>query len=268
MTINGETEKEKKTMARNAVKVLQDKGNTAHILIKGTTTATINAIRRTAMSEVPILAIEELGIYENNGVLFDEFLGHRLGLIPIKMDAKSYRLGDKAKFTLDAAGPGTVYSSEIKFGDAVVDVIDKKIPLTKLKADQRIRMEGEAVVGQGRDHAKFQPCTIGFRALPVFTINDDIPVEMMQKIVASCPVRVIEIKGKKLSITQEADCVLSGSCEEIGGSHNIRVDADDTGFILMMESTGSLENREILHQACEIIATKADEFITHVKEGL
>lgn len=262
------TKKETKKMARNAVKVLQDKGNVAHILIKGTTTATVNAIRRVAMSEVPILAIEELGIYENNGVLFDEFLGHRLGLVPIKMDAKSYRLGDKAKFTLDASGPGTVYSNEIKFGDAVVDVLDKKIPLTKLKADQRIRMEGEAVVGQGKDHAKFQPCIIGFRALPVFTINDEIPADMMQKIAASCPVKIIEVKGKKLSITQEADCTLCGACEEVGGSRSIQVDADDTGFILMMESTGALSNQEILHQSCEIIANKADEFITQIKEGL
>lgn len=255
-------------MARNAVKVLQDKGNTAHILIKGTTTATINAIRRTAMSDVPILAIEELGIYENNGVLFDEFLGHRLGLIPIKMDSKGFKLGDKAKFTIDVSGPGTIYSSEIKFNDTVVDVLDKKIPLTKLKADQRIRIEGEAVVGTGKDHAKFQPCMIGFRALPVFTINDEISSEMMQKIVASCPVKIIETKGKKLSITQEADCTLCGACEEIGGSNNIQVDADDTGFILMMESTGALENKEILHQACEIIAQKADEFMEQIKEGL
>lgn len=255
-------------MARNAVKVLQDKGNTAHILIKGTTTATINALRRTAMSEVPILAIEELGMYENNGVLFDEFLGHRLGLVPIKMDAKGYRLGDKAKFTLDVSGPGTVYSNEIKFGDAVVDVLDKKIPLTKLKADQRIRMEGEAVVGVGKDHAKFQPCIIGFRALPMFTINDTINGEIMQKIAASCPVKIIEVKGKKLSITQEADCTLCGACEEIGGSQNIQVDADDTGFILMMESTGALSTKEILHTACEIIAKKADEFIEQIKEGL
>lgn len=255
-------------MARNAVKVLQDKGNTAHVLIKGTSTATINALRRVAMSEVPILAIEELGIYENNGVLFDEFLGHRLGLIPIKMDAKGYRLGDKVKFSLDATGPGTVYSSEIKFNDAVVDVLDKKIPLTKLKADQRIRIEGEAVVGVGKDHAKYQPCVIGFRALPTFTINDTIDANTMQKIAASCPVKIIEVKGKKLSITQESDCTLCGACEEVGGSQNIQVDADDTGFILMLESTGALSTKEILHTACEIISTKTSEFMEQIKEGL
>ncbi|MEK6970806.1 MAG: DNA-directed RNA polymerase subunit D, partial [archaeon] len=66
-------------MARNAIKVLKDKGNTTHLLIKGTNTPTINAIRRTILSEVPVLAIEELAMYENNSVLFDEFLGHRLG---------------------------------------------------------------------------------------------------------------------------------------------------------------------------------------------
>ena len=65
-------------MARNVVKVLTDKANVTHVLVKGTNTATINALRRTIMSEVPTLAIEELNIYENNGAMFDEFLGHRL----------------------------------------------------------------------------------------------------------------------------------------------------------------------------------------------
>ncbi len=254
-------------MARNAIKVLQDKGNSSHILIKGTNTATINAIRRVSMSEVPILAIEELGIYENNGVLFDEFLGHRMGLIPVKMDSKSYKMGDKSKFSMDISGPGTVYSSEIKFSDSAITVMDPKIPLTKLKADQRIRMEGEAVVGQGKDHVKFQPCVIGYRALPVFKIQDDIPVEMMNKIAASCPVNIIEVKGKKLNITQEADCTLCGACEETGGQY-IQVDADDTGFILMMETTGALSNQEILHQACEILHQKTTDFIEQLKEGL
>lgn len=255
-------------MARNAIKVLTDKGNTAHILIKGTNTATMNAIRRTILSEVPVLAIEELAMYENNSVLFDEFLGHRLGMVPLVTDSKNYKLGDKAKFSLEASGPGTVYSKEIKMSDSNLGVVDEKIPLTKLKAGQKLRLEGEAVMGQGKDHVKYQPAVTGYRAMPIFTISEDIPSDMMQKIVASCPVKIIEVKGKKLSITEPSDCTLCGHCEEVGGSANIQVDADDSSFILMMETHGGLSNKEILHQACALLVEKSKSFVDQIEEGL
>lgn len=255
-------------MARNIVKVLTDKGNVTHVLVKGTSTATINALRRTIMSDVPTLAIEELGIYDNNGVLFDEFLGHRLGMIPIGMDSKAYKLGDKVKFSLEAQGPGVVYSKDIKMADNGIKILDEKIPITKLRATHKIRIEGEAVVGQGKDHVKFQPAIVGYRNLPIFTINDTIPMEMQEKLVKSCPVNIIETKGKKLSITEPSDCTLCGNCEEVGGSANVRVDPDDSGFILMMEGTGAMENKEILHSACEILLKKTGEFASQIKEGL
>ncbi len=255
-------------MARNAIKVLTDKGNTTHILIKGTNTPTINAIRRTILSEVPVLAIEELAVYENNSVLFDEFLGHRLGMVPIVTDSKNYKLGDKVKFALDVSGPGTVYSKDIKLADTALKVVDERIPLTKLKAGQRVRMEGEAVMGQGKDHVKYQPGVVGYRAMPVFTISENISSETMQKIVDSCPVKIIEMKGKKLNITEPGDCTLCGHCEEVGGSANISVDADDSSFILMMETHGGLSNKDILRQACEILIEKTKGFASQIEEGL
>ena len=42
-----------------------------------------NALRRTLISNVPSIAIEVVGICNNTGVMPDEVLSHRLGLIPI-----------------------------------------------------------------------------------------------------------------------------------------------------------------------------------------
>jgi DNA-directed RNA polymerase I and III subunit RPAC1 len=46
----------------------------------------VNAFRRILIAEIPTIAIEKVNIYQNNGIMQDEVLAHRLGLIPIKAD--------------------------------------------------------------------------------------------------------------------------------------------------------------------------------------
>lgn len=47
-----------------------------------------NALRRTLISNVPSVAIEIIGIVDNTGIMPDEILCHRIGLIPINVDPK------------------------------------------------------------------------------------------------------------------------------------------------------------------------------------
>lgn len=55
----------------------------------GVDVSVANAIRRILIAEVPTVAIETVHIYQNTGVVQDEVLAHRLGLIPFKIDPSS-----------------------------------------------------------------------------------------------------------------------------------------------------------------------------------
>jgi len=63
-------------------------------LVKFTLTDTdvsvANAVRRIILAEVPSIAIEIVNMEENDTVLFDEFLAHRMGLLPLS----SHGVGD------------------------------------------------------------------------------------------------------------------------------------------------------------------------------
>ena len=123
----------------------------------------MNAIRRVVMQDVPCFAIEDISIYENDSVMFDEFVGHRLGMLPIKSNAKGYKVGDSVKMVLEKEGPCEVFSKDIKSTDPKVEVSDKNIPLTKLGKNQRIKLEMKAVMQSGREHAKWQPAVISYQ---------------------------------------------------------------------------------------------------------
>ena len=63
--------------------LLQLEEDRIRYLLSGVTAAFANGIRRACMSEVPVLAIDEIGLYDNTSVLFDEQLSLRIGEVPL-----------------------------------------------------------------------------------------------------------------------------------------------------------------------------------------
>ena len=133
----------------------------------------VNAIRRTSISEVPTLAIDDVVILENSSVMHDEAIAHRLGLVPLQTkldrfvmphdcDCKSTLGCSKCRVLLvldSEANEKTkvVTSGELVSEDELIKPVSKDIPIIALAPGQKLKFEAYARLGIGRDHAKWQP---------------------------------------------------------------------------------------------------------------
>jgi DNA-directed RNA polymerase subunit D len=149
-------------------------GQTISFNISGVEVGMLNAFRRTIIGRVPSMAVDKVLVYNNSSILNDEFLLHRVGLVPLKTDLKTYNPQAQCKcagegcarcvckVTMDVTGPRTVYSSDMVSQDENVKPVYDNIPLVKLLGDQKIKFEADAVLGFGCEHSKWQPGIAGY----------------------------------------------------------------------------------------------------------
>lgn len=255
------------------LEVLHKDKNKAVFLIEGINASVANMIRRYVMNYVPTLAIEEVEFSKNSSALYDEILAHRIGLIPIKTDLKSYNFMADCKckgkgcnhcqliLTLKAKGPCTVYSGGLESKDKDCTPVYDKMPIVKLLEDQELKIEAVAVLGRGKDHAKFCPGLIYYRGYPDIKVNKESDVKAALEHV---PKDVLVQKGQGLEIKDMLKW--KESYEDILEKNGIKVDASKENYVFYLESWGQLEAKEILVKAVDVFDEKLDEFERLVKK--
>lgn len=262
------------------VKILEKKDNQLRFVVEAINIAVANALRRAMIAEVPSMAIDEIVIIENSSAIKDEILAHRLGLIPLKTDLKSYILREKCDcksesgcsrcgvtLTLEAESldsTRTVYSKELKSSDPYVVPVKDEISILKLTRGQRIRLEAYARLGKGNEHAKWQPvslCTV--KPISKITI-DKKKCNACKKCVESCYKHVLRTNKEKIEIADYEKCNSCKQCEESCPNDAISVKISNDAFVFNLESVGSLLPEQIFNNAVDILKEKTQEFIINV----
>lgn len=272
------------------VRIIDEKDNVLRFLLQGTNHAYANALRRAMIAEVPAMAIEDVIIIENNSVLYDEVIAHRLGLIPLKTDLDAYVLPEdcdckselgcnkcRASFTLEAEAvdePVMVYSSDLK-GESSITPVSGNIPIVKLGPSQKLRLEVYARLGKGIEHAKWQPVSAcAYKYLPKVVVNHD-NLSNPDEVIRVCPTDVyVRDPESKIVVRDEMACTLCMDCVEKAvpldskKAFPVKVTGDETSYVFYVESTGAIPPRRIVTEAAKMIDKKAISLNDLVKKGL
>lgn len=250
------------------INFLQHSDEKCIFVIEGISPAIANTIRRLVIDEVPALAIDTVTVNKNSSAMYDEMLAHRLGLIPLITDLKSYARKEECKcegkgcascqlvLSLKAEGPATVYSEEIKSKDKAVKPVYGKMPVTKLAKGQEVDVACIAVLGSGKQHAKFSPGLIFYQGVPEFSVESGSKVPV-------CDIHKSLVSGSKAMKSSDKDrCMLCFDYDRKG----ITSIPSKESFMFTLESWGQLTCKEILHAAVDAMESKLDSFDKQLKK--
>ena len=230
------------------IELIKLESDSIEFRLKDADLAFANSLRRVIISEVPTMAIDMVQVTENTSPLFDEFVVHRLGLVPlISEDIDDYNFPlncsckegcEKCKVDYDIMVKCNenskddtidVTSDDIKPKIKDIKVVPVKyddhnpIVITKLKKGQSINMTLTAKKGIGKTHAKWSPvCTCVMKQVPnveILKMDGDnflnnLSVEEKEKFCDACPTKVFKYDKKedKIIIDKPEKCTYCEEC--------------------------------------------------------
>lgn len=239
-----------------AVEVFKANRDKVKFSLSGVDSSFANALRRVMISDVPTFAIDIVHIHANTSALHDEFLAHRLGLVPMVSESM-----DHFEFPRNCSCTGNCESCTVQFRLRVkntdmntLDVTSKDLKnishqgaevrpadaegpilLLKLKKNQEVDITCNARKGTGKEHAKWSPVsTAVFRYGPEINLDplklENVTLAQKQEFVASCPTKVYELNGDTIEVARPNKC---NYCEECIFKAESILTGSRTGRILL-----------------------------------
>jgi len=232
-----------------SIEIVELKPDRMVFILSKTDTSVANALRRAMIAEVPTLAIDLVEIENNTSVLHDEFIAHRLGLIPLQSTNVN-----KLNYTRECSCSGNEncsncqieYRLHVKCTDNITydvtsrDLIPQNtdilpvegdgnagepetrnngILIVKLRKGQEIKLKAVARKGIGKEHAKWSPaCGITYQFDPDVRLNyramEDLTTPQKKEFANSCPTKVYKFddKTKQVQVEDMARCTFCKEC--------------------------------------------------------
>ena len=254
------------------VKTVELKGNKGVLKIEDTDMYFVNSLRRVMLAELPKLAIDDVIIYDNTSALFDELIAHRLGLIPIPTDLQVLVFRNECKcegkgcpsctvrYTLSKEGECVIYSGDLQPEHPSFAITETTIPIVELMKDQRVILEVEAVLGRGRDHAKWQVVLAPRYRMETKITIDKKRISDVKAFVEELPKDLVELKGDKLELKDPSQASVLESYIEKNKGDYITMTKDPTKLLFSFETDGSMSAKAALQESVNILSKKYEEF--------
>ena len=281
-------------------KVIEENDEKISILLSDADRAFVNAIRRTLISDTPKMAIDtvrfEMGtieqdgeVWETNGPLPDEVVAQRLAMIPIPTKHDEFHFQDSCPscaelvvedrgcplctmiYTCKAFGSEggqTVTAGNMIFLGAGGEISEKyhSIAITKLSRGQMIEFYATAIMGRGRDHAKWSPvCGTAFSSRQVGVLNNKTKAKILWGLNLTITAKDfdsngrLEDIGKVAQLVEDLHHVGAGTEESREFKDAITLEDVPGEFILSFETDGSMTPRVAFQKAIQELSERFGE---------
>jgi len=256
-------------------KILEYRPDFVRLLLEDTKPVFANAYRRIIQSEVPILAIDEVIFLANTTAFFDEYIAHRLALIPLKTPLKVLDFGEdfSVRLRLDVTAEEeqtVVYSGQLESSDPEVYPANPNIPIIAMNKGERLSLEAIARIGRGKQHVKWQAvAALGYRYYPIY-VFDPRKCPKAKELLEQLNAEVVQEDGILRVLDApyhpELEKVLRRCALDLG-EPAVKVEYDDSRIIIKFESTGALDCDQILLLAAEELLNKLEILENSIKEA-
>jgi|TARA_B100001093_G_scaffold503686_1_gene558388 DNA-directed RNA polymerase subunit D len=279
------------------VTIIEESDDKIKILLADTDRALVNSIRRSLISDTPKMAIEtvrfEMGtieqedqVWETTGPLPDEVIAQRLAMIPIPTRHEEFHFQHECPncaelveddrgcpmctmiYTCKAFGSkeGTmVTAKDLNYlGDSSLEIPElyKSIAITKLFNGQMIEFYATAIMGRGRDHAKWSPaCGVAFEPRKIGIINNKTKAKILWDLKLGITAK--DFSDGKLNdyfkveeLKSQLHHVGEGTEESRDFKDAITLEDIPGEFVLSFETDGSMTPRTAFNMAVKELAGK------------
>ena len=279
------------------VTIIEESDDKIKILLADTDRALVNSIRRSLISDTPKMAIDqvrfEMGtieqedqVWETTGPLPDEVIAQRLAMIPIPTRHEEFHFQHECPncaelveedrgcpmctmiYTCKAFGSkeGTmVTAKDLNYlGDSSLEIPElyKSIAITKLFNGQMVEFYATAIMGRGRDHAKWSPaCGVAFEPRKIGIINNKTKAKILWDLKLGITAKdfsdgKLEDYFKVEQLKSQLHHVGEGTEESRGFKDAITLEDIPGEFVLSFETDGSMTPRTAFNMAVKELAGK------------